>query len=256
MQKNLLHISEPWRNSISYKFHLKTKIKNFNKLSITPYETWSESWKNVYYKAYPRFPQILLPDPANIQVDLIKTLINRESKRDYASKPLTSQQLSDVLYYSCGLKRYLQKGKSEKRFYSSAGGRYPLEVYPIVFNVKQLQTGIYHYHLKTHSLELIYGADIQNDVMRQFSQEWLSKAAVLIIITAVFDRTETKYQSRGYRHILTEYGHVAQNIYLMSTALKLGCCSIGGFIESGLQSILDVDPIDEDIIGVISVGNV
>ena len=70
-----------------------------------------------------------------------------------------------------------------------------------------------------------------------------------------FDRTEMKYRARGYRHIFTEYGHLAQNMYLICAALGLGICSIGGFIDDGLNKILDIDGRIESVIGVIAIGN-
>ena len=91
--------------------------------------------------------------------------------------------------------------------------------------------------------------------MDQFNQKWIKKSAMLIIVTAIFERTTTKYGDRGYRHILTEYGHIAQNVYLLSSAFGLGCCSIGGFIDNGLNKLLDIDPVDESVIGVIAVGS-
>jgi len=42
-----------------------------------------------------------------------------------------------------------------KRFYPSAGARYPLEIYPIIFSSSDLEQGIYHYNSRDHSLELI-----------------------------------------------------------------------------------------------------
>lgn len=75
------------------------------------------------------------------------------------------------------------------------------------------------------------------------------------MISAVFDRSEMKYGDRGYRHIMTEYGHLAQNVYLVGTTLDLGVCSIGGFVDDALNKIIDVDGKVESVIGVIAVGS-
>ena len=65
-----------------------------------------------------------------------------------------------------------------------------------------------------------------------------------------------KYRDRGYRHTLTELGALTQNIYLLSAVLKLGCASIGGFIDDKLNSLLDLDGEDESVLGVIAVGEI
>lgn len=241
--------------SESRKFHNDTKIRDFGNSKSTSYGTWPEAWKRIYYKAYPRLDQVFLPKPSKKLFDMEKVLRQRVSCREFSEKAVKPSKFGDMLYYSAGLKNFKKKGVQPRRFYPSAGARYPLEVYPFIFNVEKIKSAVYHYHLKTHSLELILNKPFFTHTMRQFSQPWLRKSAALLVISAIFDRTENKYKDRGYRHILTEYGHLAQNFYLMSTALNLGCCSIGGFIDDGLNEILDIDGIEESVVGVIAVGN-
>lgn len=233
------------------KFDSRIRINNLNSMKKTPYDKWPDEWKTIYYKAYPRLDQVVLPIPSEKKFDLYTALMIRESCRDFSNKPLDSQLLSDFLYYSCGIKKPL----SDKRMYPSAGGRYPLEVYPFVFKVNKINEGVYHYHFKTHSLESILSDHVYNQAMKHFNQEWIGKSSLLLVVSAVFDRTEIKYGDRGYRHILTEYGHMAQNFYLVGNALGLGLCSIGGFVDTGLNEMLDVDGRQESVIGVVAVGN-
>lgn len=240
--------------SKSRKFHNNTKIHDFSAVQA-PYYAWPETWKKIYYKAYPRLDQIILPIPSNRKFDLRNILINRESCREFSKRPIRLIDFTDLLYYSVGMRKIIKKDGSTKRTYPSAGARYPLEVYPFIFNVDGIKSSIYHYHLKTHSLEVVLDKSFFSQTMKQFNQSWIRKSALLLVISAIFDRTEGKYKDRGYRHILTEYGHVAQNIYLMSTALGLSCCSIGGFVDDGLNKILDLDGRDESVVGVIAVGN-
>lgn len=238
--------------SNSRKFHISTNIDDFKAFKKTPRESWPLEWKKVYHKAYPRFDQLILPTPTAIKIDLEKTILERESFRNFASNRVNLNKFSDLIYYSAGIRDYSKSG--EKRNYPSGGARYPLEVYPIVFNVEKIKKGIYHYHVKTHSLECILDDVSKEEVISQFDQLWIKKSALLFIITAVFDRTEVKYKDRGYRHILTEYGHMAQNLYLMGTGLGLGVCSIGGFNDKGINKLLDIDGLDESVVGVVAVG--
>jgi len=235
------------------KFNNYTMINHFE--SQTPSNTWPQEWKTVYYKAYPRFDQIILPLPSSKRFELFQALSSRISIRNFSCKPVSLKQLSNLLYYSVGLKRILVKTESESRMYPSAGARYPLEIYLFIFNVQNLENGVYHYHLKTHSLELIPSENMKSQALKQVNQEWLKESGFFIIPTAVFDRTEVKYKDRGYRHTMTEYGHIAQNVYLIGTALGLGVCSIGGFIDEGFNKILDLDGRTESIVGLIAIGS-
>ena len=239
-----------FKKSLSLEFNDKTKLDNFPKNEL-PRSQWPEVWKKIYYKAYPRLDQVVLPKPSYRKLDLLISLQKRKSNRDFTGKPISKRDLSDLLYYSTGI----SESKNMRRHYPSAGARYPLEIYPFVFNVEEINSAIYHYHVKTHSLELILKKPFLKKIMDQFNQKWIKKSAMLIIVTAIFERTTTKYGDRVYRHILTEYGHIAQNVYLLSSAFGLGCCSIGGFIDNGLNKLLDIDPVDESVIGVIAVGS-
>jgi len=105
------------------------------KYKKTPYRTWPEQWKKVYYKAYPKMEQVLLPAPTKPKWSLDKALIQRESKRDFIKEPIDVETFSNLLFYSGGLKKLVFNSEENKRFYPSAGARYPLEVYPFVFKV-------------------------------------------------------------------------------------------------------------------------
>lgn len=238
----------------SRKFNNNIKIKDFGKHSKTPYSTWPEQWKKIYYKAYPKMNQVLLPSPVLAKWSLDNALIKRTSTRKFTKKDIPIQDLSRLLYFSGGLKQLLFKETGERRFYPSAGARYPLEIYPIIFNVEGLKTAIYHYHIKSHSLEEIYSKSFFSKIWKQFDQPWMRKSSLLIVVSAIFDRTENKYGDRGLRHIFTEYGHYAQNISLISQELGLGYCSVGGFLDDGINQLLDFDKIDESVVGVIAIG--
>lgn len=238
-----------------FHFHNTTKTRCFLTSEQLSPKNWPKSWATIYYKSYPRFAQIILPEPKGVSLSLVDALQNRDSQRKFASRKVPLQDFGDLVYFSCGSKKFLNQDIEDRRFYPSAGARYPLEIYPFVFKVEGITNGGYHYHVKTHSLERILDEKLALEIFKQFDQNWIKDSAVLFIVTAVFSRTEEKYGDRSYRHILTECGHVAQNIYLVATALNLGCCSIGGFIDDGINRLLDLDFEDEGVVGAVVVGN-
>ena len=130
------------------KFHEETKIKanpKQNKSRKIP-----DAWKTIFYKSYPRLPQIFLPAPKKIILPLMTALKNRRSSRNFGKKPITLEELSTLFYFTSGL----NNSKTGSRFYPSAGGRYPIESYVISLNT-ELSPGLYHYQIKSHALELL-----------------------------------------------------------------------------------------------------
>lgn len=236
------------------KFNNLTNIKSLKDKRDVPFEEWPQEWKTVFYKAYPRFDQVLLPSPSTRKFNLYKSLVDRESFRDFSARKVSLEDLSDLLYYSIGMKRIFKNDSSENRMYPSAGGRYPLEVYIFALNIKNIDEGVYHYHFKTHSLECVLPGNMYDQIKEEFQPQWVKDSGFLVVMTSIFDRSEMKYKDRAYRHIFTEYGHIGQNFYLIGESLNLGVCSIGGFSDVGLNRILDIDGISESVIGVIAVG--
>ena len=236
------------------KFHEKTKIKRF--LPKLPKSEHPKSWKTVTFKQYPRLDKIVLPDPFPLtHVSLQDVLMERKTIRKFSRQPLPLDTISTLLYWSSGL-RDTKPPWQGKRFYPSGGALYPLETYILSLN-SDIPIGLYHYNLLSHSLEVLL-QDKKIDIKTFFpykTQPWLKKSSCFIITTACFKRNTTKYADHGYRQILMEMGHLAQNIYLLCTALEIALCPIGMFLDDKLNALLDLDSVEESAISVIAVGN-
>lgn len=232
------------------KFHKSTNIVKL--IKPVPKSKWPPAWKKIYYKGYNRLDQLILPPPRrDDSVSLFRALFERKSSRIFSKMPVKMQSLSTLLYFSSGINK---KKRPDRRFYPSAGGRFPLEIYLISLNC-EITNGIYHYNIPSHCLEKL--ALIQTlDFQQYFNQKWISKAACLILISSVFKRTTVKYGNRGYRYILIETGHLAQNLYLCTTALNLTATAIGGFNDGKINKLLDIDGVNESVVYILAVGNI
>jgi SagB-type dehydrogenase family enzyme len=73
-------------------------------------------------------------------------------------------------------------------------------------------------------------------------------------MTAVFNRNQMKYGERGYRYILFEAGHIAQNVYLVSNAMDIGAVALGGFDDDLLNDFLEIDGEDESAVYAVVLG--
>ena len=80
--------------------------------------------------------------------------------------------------------------------------------------------------------------------------------ASALLITASFSRARSKYGIRGYRNVLLEAGHAAQNVLLAAAALGVAACPVGGFVDEGLNSLLALDGVGRAVVYLLRLGRV
>lgn len=182
---------------------------------------------------------------------LAKLLEGRESIRQFASSPLSIQEISSILWAGQGMKE-----NSKKRTTPSAGALYPIELYVLVGNVSDLKSGIYHYEISSHSLKLLVAGDKRKELLEKkaLRQEWVSTAPAIILITYVKARTANKYGERSDKYIGIEAGAVMQNIYLMAQSLTLGSCAVGAFDDATVKAIYNLK--EEEPILLMPIGKI
>ena len=206
------------------------------------------------YKTYPNSKRIPLPHPQPIAMDLTDAIKNRKSIRIFSDQHITIEQLSYLLWLSTGIQR--REHGFEYRTVPSAGALYPIETYIVVNRVKDIPKGIYHYNIGDHLLEELkqgnYGDITAHAAL---DQEMCKDAAAVFIWTAIFNRSKWKYNQRAYRYIYLDAGHIAENLALASTGLKLGCCHIAALFDDEVNEIINVDGIEESTIYMTVVGN-
>jgi len=206
------------------------------------------------YKEYPQAEKIDLPtfEPSK-PMSLDKTLRQRKSIRDYQDMPISMGQLAYLLWSSTGIQR-IEDGY-EFRTAPSAGALYPIETYMVVNDVKSLESGVYHYAIKSHQLELLQQRDLRHQIAAAaLGQDMCATAAAVFIWTAVFERCKWKYGQRAYRYIYLDAGHIAENLALAAVSLNLGTCEIGALYDDHVNAIIDINGIEESTICMAVVG--
>ncbi len=238
-------------------YHKLTKTKYELEMGMDRPDSWPEEWKTVYFKEYLRMPKVFLPKPKNLDFSLGKAIMERKSERDFNGEPINLGDLSQLLFYSAGI---IEKKKNDwnktRRAYPSGGARFPLETYLIILRGnKELSEGLYHYNIKEHLLEeLLKKEGLTKEISSIIWQDMIFSVSAIFIVSAVFERNMMKYKERGYRYILFEAGHLGQNIYLVSTALGLKCCAIGGFDDDKFNELLDINGEDEAVLYAFAIG--
>ncbi|TFF96659.1 MAG: SagB/ThcOx family dehydrogenase [Promethearchaeota archaeon] len=207
------------------------------------------------YKVYENpLKKIKLPSPQFEQdKNLWEVLTKRHSTRRFSENPLTLHDINILVFGMAGLTRI--HPNFAYRTTPSAGGLYPIEIYPVINNVEDLERGIYHYDIADHALEMLKRGDFRKEVaLGCLGQSIAYHSAVNFIWTAVIERSKWKYLQRCYRYIYLDCGHIGQNFYLIAEALDLGACTIGAIFDDELNDLLDIDGIQETAIYVGVVG--
>jgi SagB-type dehydrogenase family enzyme len=208
------------------------------------------------YKSYLSSKAVQLPSQfQESTLNFAEVLQRRKSVRSFSLQPLSMVDLAFLLWASTGIQR-IEHGY-EFRNAPSAGALYPIETYVAANNVEDLSEGIYHYNIKNHLLEEIKLGDFGSKLAHAaLDQEMCADASVVIIWTAVFGRSKWKYSQRAYRYIYLDAGHVAQNLALASASINCGSCQVGAFFDDEINSILDIDGLQESVICLSVVGHV
>lgn len=161
----------------------------------------------------------------------------RRSVRDYQDRPLSLEQVSQLLWAGQGIT------KGFLRVAPSAGATYPLTQYVVVGDegVDGLKPGIYEYVPQTHSLIFLEPGDFRDRIATAcLGQSFIADAPISIVIAAEYERTTVRYGERGIRYVHMEAGHVGENIYLQAVALGLGTVVVGAFLDVDLAQVLDL----------------
>jgi SagB-type dehydrogenase family enzyme len=138
----------------------------------------------------------------------------------------------------------------------SGGGRHPIEVYPLVLRVDGLSPGIYHYRVETDTLGLL-SSDVDDALAARLvaSQDWISDAAVVFLMTAVLERSMWKYKhAHAFRVVLMDAGHLGQTFHLVCTALGLAPFTSAANDAAAVENLLGIDGIDEVVVYTAATG--
>jgi SagB-type dehydrogenase family enzyme len=200
-------------------------------------------------------PVQLPPPDATVVAELQQ---RRQSCRAYLPREMPLADLAVLLRgtYAITSLRELPGGfVYAARTVPSAGGLYPLELYAFAQRVQGLADGLYHYDVRGHELQPLRTGALLRDVGASFlEQYYFADANLLIVVSAVFGRTLKKYGARGYRYILLEAGHAAQNLCLLAAERQLDTLCLGGFSDTLLNPLLGIDGVGEAAIYAVAVG--
>lgn len=223
-------------------------------------------------KSYPGADRIPLPARADLprpDSALSEALANRRSVREYSDRPIPFPLLGSLLDHACGVTARtavsLEGGEliQSLRAAPSGGALFPIETYVVVLPQashptspsSELNPGVYHFHPLDRCLEFVR-SELPREALEPLvfvpSQQLV--VPVLIVLSGRWQRPLVKYGERGYRNLWLDAGHVAQNLMLVATSLGLATCPIAGFQDDALAAPLQLNPREEPVLYLLTVG--
>lgn len=195
--------------------------------------------------------EIILPQPRyQSEVSIEEAILKRRSVREYKDKPLTLEEISQLLWAAQGITDPL----TGKRAAPSAGALYPLKIY-VMGQIEGLPVGMYEYNPHNHSLIKVGDKDLKKELTdAAYGQYWIVDAPVNLIFTGNYDIIAAKYGlERAPRYTHMEVGHAAQNVYLQAESLNLGTVVVGGFEIEKVKEILGL-LVEEEPLYIMPIG--
>lgn len=251
MNKDTPNFGYSW--PVAWTFHRNTCRWPYNANSQKASEGLQQATKE-----YPSAITVSLLPPELPEISLRDALSARFSCRRFANVDLPLRALSTILFAGYGVtgRSIMGPMEFEERLAPSAGGLYPLEIYLLARRTGTVTPGVYHYQSQLHILEQLRDVLVPQSLSDYLfmGQEYVTAASAVIVITGVPARSFCKYGDRGYRYMLLEAGHVAQNMNLMGCGLGFGVCNIGGFFDHELGDLLKVNHQEEIPLYAIAIG--
>ena len=172
---------------------------------------------------------IALPEPQKTGgMPLLETLNLRQSQRNYSSREIDRQTLSNLLWAAFGVNR-----SDGKRTAPTARDWREFDIYVVTAG------GWYIYEADNHSL-----LKKSSDDQREFAgrQEFVHTAPVTLIYVADYDRMPGADDTIRDFYSATDVGFISQNVYLFCASEGLGTCVLGQVDRDKMREVFRLRP--------------
>lgn len=166
--------------------------------------------------------KLAAPSKDNVLLQILK---NRSSQREFDSRDLSIQELSDLLWAACGVNR----PESEKRTAPSAMDMREIDIYCAT------SKGLYLYDAKNSQLVLVTKTDIRELTGRQ---PFVKDAPLNLIYVADFSKMSRLSQEDRDFYAATDTGFISENVYLYCASSGLATVVRGLFDHAALEKAM------------------
>ena len=243
-------------------FHLQTKDTYSEEISAEEIRQVEELMARARVPAptkhYPR-ARVVQFAPAEEAGEFPRVLRERRTWRKFGKEGVSREALGRLLHLSFGIQGWDTVAKGVRygmKTSPSGGSLHPAEAYIVACNVRGVRNGIYHYDAVGHALQEIRRGVTSAEIQKLLAgQWWFRDAAFVVFLTAVFGRTQWKYNyARAYRAVLAEAGHLCQTFCLTATWLGLAPFCTMALADTRIEKALQVDGISESVLYAMGAG--
>lgn len=156
---------------------------------------------------------------------LMQVLKERHSTREFSTKPLPQQVLSNLLWAANGVNR----ADSGKRTAPSARDWREIDVYVATAE------GVYRYDSITHTLKRVAAGDIRG---LTGVQDFVATVPVNLVYVADLNRMSDTGAEQKALYSATDTGFIAQNVYLFCTSAGLATVVRGSIDRAALGAAM------------------
>ncbi len=171
---------------------------------------------------------------------LMQAINERHSSRNFDTKDLTDQQLSDILWVSYGINRTSE----DKRTIATANNKQEMDVYIAT------SKGVFRYDAEKNCLINILKEDIRS---KTGSQGYVKDAAANLLYVINKDKSGAKDETGKLVCGAIAAGAMSQDVYLYCASENLGSVVRGSYDKNSLSQLLKLSG-EQEIILAQSVG--
>ncbi len=185
-------------------------------------------------------PVKLLPPQTEGGKPLMQALSQRRTMREFASRELPPQVISDLLWAACGVNR------------PDTGGR----TAPTAKNMKEIDVyvvkadGAYLYDATANMLMPVRAGDIRAATGKQ---DFVKDAPVNLVFVANFSKMKNLAAEDANFYAATDTGFISQNVYLYCASEGLATVVLGWVDRKALAKAMNLGP-DQKVILTQAVG--
>jgi len=161
---------------------------------------------------------------------LFRSMAHLEPLLPQVGSALSLKDLSQVLYPLAE--------REGRRGFPSAGEAYPLEAYLVALRVEGVFPGVYHYFPREHQLFQLSAKAEASAWSQALMGLPLEKAAALLVLTLVPERSEALFGLRGYRYALLEAGYAMGLVLLCAVGQGLAAYPAETFYDEAVARLL------------------
>jgi SagB-type dehydrogenase family enzyme len=186
--------------------------------------------------------------------DVVKA---RASRRDFGTDPIERARLESLLAWTVG-----RRGETiaydwrhaPQRYVPSAGGLASVDAYVIANHVSDLERGSYYFDYRQGLVPVSKGYMAQKVADLMPGQDWVARAAAVIVFVGNIDRLTHKYGVMGFKLMMLDTGVAVGHAELVATALELRATILGGLPAAELSKLLRLDSDDQVPLATLTVG--